>query len=163
MENQQRIRRSWREKLLDSRDLPKVVPIPPSMVGKWGLKEGDTMVIPAPLEVDEMMKKVPQGKLITINELRKALAEKHGATTCCPMTTGIFLLYAARAASEAEKEGETDITPYWRTLKPGGVINERYPGGVELQRELLEREGHKVIKKGYKYIVVDCEENLIEL
>ncbi len=156
-------RRSWREKLLDHRDLPKVVPVPPYMIGKWGLKEGDTMVIPAPIEVDEMMKKVPPGKVVTLNEIRKALAEKHGATTCCPMTTGIFVLFAARAASESAREGETNITPYWRTLKPGGLINERYPGGVELQKRLLEGEGHKVVKKGYKFIVVDLEESLIEL
>lgn len=163
MENRPKSRRSWREKLLDNRDLPKVVPIPSYMVGKWGLKEGDTMVIPSPIEVDEMMKKVPPGKLITINELRKALAEKHGATICCPMTMGIFVLYVARAASEAARDGETEITPYWRTLKAGGAINERYPGGVELQRKLLETEGHKVVRKGYKYIVADLAESLIEL
>lgn len=163
MENRQRSRRSWREKLLDNRDLPKIVPIPPYMVGKWGLKEGDTMVVPSPIEVDEMMKKVPPGKLVTLVEIMKALARKHGTATCCPMTTGIFALYAARAASEAAREGETDITPYWRTLKPGGVINDRYPGGAELQKRLLEGEGHKVMKKGYKYIVVDLQESLIEL
>lgn len=162
MENKPRSRRSWREKLLDERDLPKVVPIPPYMVGKGGLSEGDMMVIPSPIEVDEMMRKVPPGKLVTLNEIRKALAGKHGAAVCCPFTTGMFVLFAARAASEAARDGETDITPYWRTLKPGGVINERYPGGVELQKRLLEGEGHKVVRKGYKYIVVDLEESLIE-
>jgi hypothetical protein len=28
--------------------------------------------------------------------------------------------------------------PYWRTLKAGGVINEKYPGGAVARRELPE-------------------------
>lgn len=163
MNNLPKSRRSWREKLMDQRDLPKIQPIPSELVGRWGLQEGDHMVIPSPLEVDEVMRQVPPGKLITLNELRKKLAEKHGVATCCPMTTSIFVLYVARAAAESAREGEQDVTPYWRTLKPGGVINDRYPGGIELQRKLLEAEGHRIIKKGFKYIVADLEESLIEL
>ena len=39
-----------------------------------------TVVIPAPIEVDEIMREVPKGKLITINEIRALLASKHKAT-----------------------------------------------------------------------------------
>jgi hypothetical protein len=35
------------------------------------------MVIPAPREVDEVMRTVPKGRLITINEIRATLARKH--------------------------------------------------------------------------------------
>jgi hypothetical protein len=45
------------------------------------------------------------------------------------MTTGIFAWIAANAAEEQKRKGEKEITPYWRTLKSGGVINEKYPGG----------------------------------
>ncbi len=38
------------------------------------------MVIPASIEVYELMKKVPAGKLITINAIRFALATKRNAT-----------------------------------------------------------------------------------
>ena len=31
-------------------------------------------------EVDEIMKKVPRGKLITINQIREVVAKRHGAT-----------------------------------------------------------------------------------
>ena len=86
------------------------------------------MVIPAPIEVDEIMRKVPAGKLTTINEIRAALAKKHKATIGCPMTTGIFAWVAAHAAEEREQSGEKDITPHWRPLKTGGVLNEKYPG-----------------------------------
>jgi hypothetical protein len=45
----------------------------------------------------------------------------------CPITTGIFAWVAANAAEEQKQKGEKDITPYWRTLKNDGVINEKYP------------------------------------
>jgi len=156
-------RKSWQEKLMNSKDLPKVEKITHKMAGRWGTKIGDTVVIPAPLEVDEIMRKVPKGKLITINEIRKVLAKRHKATIGCPITTGIFARIAAEAAAEALSKGERDITPYWRTLKAGGVINEKYPGGVESQRKLLEKEGHKIIQKGRKYVVVDFEKCLMKL
>lgn len=72
-----KLKKSWREKLADSRDMPKVVEITPSMSQRWGT---GTVVIPAPMEVDEIMKKVPRGKLITINQIREVVAKRHGAT-----------------------------------------------------------------------------------
>ena len=150
--------KSWREKLAVSKNLPMVEPITDKMSQRWG---AGTVVIPAPMEVDEMMRKVPEGKVTTIGEIRAALAKKHQATIGCPLTTGIFAWVAAHAAEEARQEGEKAITPYWRTLKADGVINEKYPGGVEKQKELLEKEGHRVAQKGKKYIVVDYQESLL--
>ncbi|MFQ6081607.1 MAG: hypothetical protein ACE5OW_08070 [Candidatus Bathyarchaeia archaeon] len=153
-------KKSWTEKLAESRGLPKVEKITDKMSKRWGR---GTVVIPAPMEVNEIMRKVPEGKLVTINEIRAALAKKHKATIGCPMTTGIFAWIAAHAAEEQRQAGKKDITPYWRTLKTGGVINAKYPGGVEIQKELLEKEGHKVIQKGKKYVVVDYEKSLVKL
>jgi len=55
------------------------------------------------------------------------------------------------------------VTPWWRTLKAGRVLNEKYPGGPERQRELLEGEGHAVAAKGKKYVVADYEKYLAKL
>ncbi len=150
--------KTWKEKLEGSKDLPKVEIITDKMSKRWG--EG-TVVIPAPIEVNDIMKTVPEGKLITIDQIRKRLAEKHNASIGCPLTTGIFAWVSAHAANEAALEGERNITPYWRTLKTGGVVNEKYPGGINYQKQLLEREGHKVIQKGKKFIVQDYEKMLI--
>ena len=153
-------KKSWVEKLADSKGLPKVEKITDKMSKRWGT---GTVVIPAPMEVNEMMRRVPEGKLVTINEIRSALAKKHKATIGCPLTTGIFAWIAANAAEEQSQEGEKDITPYWRTLKTGGVINPKYPGGVEGQKEILEKEGHRVIQKGKKHVVADYEKSLTRL
>jgi len=151
-------RKSWSEKLTDSKDLPKVNGITDKMSKKWGT---GTVVIPAPIEVDEVMRNVPEGRLITINDIRKLLARKHNATIGCPITTGIFAWIAANAAEEQRQKGERNITPYWRTLKTGGVLNDKYPGGIEGQKLLLEKEGHKIVQKGRKYVVKDYKKSLI--
>ena len=153
-------KKSWSEKLKDNKGLPQVQKITDKMSKRWGT---GTVIIPAPMEVDEMMRKVPTGKIITINEIRAALAKKHGATIGCPMTTGIFAWIAANAAEERRQGGQKDITPYWRTLKTGGEINPKYPGGVEAQKKLLEKEGHEVVSKGKRYVVVGYEKSLATL
>lgn len=153
-------RKSWCEKLADSKGLPKMEKITGKMSKRWGT---GNVVIPAPMEVDEIMKSVPRGKLITINEIRAKLAKKHKATIGCPITTGIFAWVAANAAEEQKQKGEKNTTPYWRTLKTGGVINEKYPDGIEEQKKLLEKEGHKVIQKGKNHIVVDYEKSLVTM
>ena len=153
-------KKTWTEKLADSKGLPKVEEITGKMSKRWGT---GTVVIPAPLEVDALMKKVQRGKLVTINDLREALARKHNATIGCPITTGIFAWIAANAAEEQRQKSAKDITPYWRTLKTGGVLNEKYPGGAEGQRRLLEEEGHQVIQKGRNYVVADYEKSLAHL
>ena len=140
-----RQKKSWREKLADSKDLPK------------------TMVIPSPTEVDEVMRRVPKGGLATISEIRACLAKKHGTDIACPMTTGIFAWLAAHAAEESRTAGEKDVTPYWRTLKTGGELNPKYPGGVPAMKKLLAAEGHKVVKKGSKFIVADFDKKLAGL
>lgn len=141
---------SWREKLLDDKGHPTVMPVSEGMSRRWG---SGTMVIPAPIEVDEIMRSVRKGKLITIDEIRRQLAAKHGADLACPITTGIFAWIAAHAADEAEREGKKRITPYWRTLKTGGELNPKYPGGIENLQARLEGEGHTVVLRGKRVFV----------
>jgi len=150
-------RSSWSEKLDQSKGLPKVVPIGPTMSKRWG--EG-TVVVPAPREVDAIMKSVPAGKLITIQEIRAILAERHGATIGCPLTVGIFAWIAANAAEEDHKARRRGATAYWRTLKSGGFLNEKYPGGVAAHKQKLEAEGHAVIEKGKRFAVANFEQSL---
>jgi alkylated DNA nucleotide flippase Atl1 len=139
------MKKSWREKLADAKDLPK------------------TMVIPSPAEVDAVMRRVPRGRLATIAEVRAALARSHGTDIACPMTTGIFAWIAANAAEEARAAGTKRVTPWWRTLKSGGELNPKNPGGVAAQQRLLEAEGHKVTRRGRRWLVLDFERRLARL
>jgi hypothetical protein len=151
------MKKSWREKLADDKGLPKVREVTGNLTKRWGT---GTFVIPAPREVDALMKQVPKGRVVTINELRHALAKKHKTDFACPITTGIFSWIAAHAAAEAGAAGAKRITPFWRTLKAGGELNPKYPGGVEGIARHLRVEGHKIISKGKRTLVVDYEKKL---
>ncbi len=146
-------KKSWREKLADDKDLPKVV------TARDGKVE---MIIARPREVDALMRRVPQGKLTTIDSLRAALAARHGTETACPITTGIFAWIAAHAAEEAAADGAADITPYWRTLRANGEVNPKYPGGIGAITARLEAEGHEVFQKGKRTFVRDYESALAQ-
>jgi hypothetical protein len=152
-------KKSWREKLADDKGFPQVAEIDRTKSKRWGT---GTFVIPAPLEVDAAMKKVRRGRLTTIDAIRKALAKKHGTTIACPITTGIFAWIAAHAANEDEQDGKARCTPYWRTLKTGGELNPKYPGGIKNLRARLAAEGHRIVKKGSRYFVADYERIVIE-
>jgi alkylated DNA nucleotide flippase Atl1 len=153
---------TWTEKLNNDHGLPRVQEVTDNMSQRWGT---GTFVIPAPREVNEIMRQVPKGKLTTINEIRRKLANKHGANIACPITTGIFAWVSAHAAEEAYAAGKKDITPWWRTLKTGGELNPKYPGGAAEQAARLMSEGHTILPgKGKKPPTVkDYENKLVEV
>jgi len=105
------------------------------------------MLIPRPLDVDALMRKIQRGKLATTTQIRERLARDFDADYTCPLTAGIFLRIAAEAAEEDLREGRKEITPYWRVVKEGGSLNEKFPGGVEAQAVRLREEGH-IIQPG---------------
>ena len=161
-------KKSWKEKLEDSKQFPKILEFDPKFpcaraLEKMGAKPGDSVVLASPLEVNAIMKEVPRGQLITLNEICRSLAKKHAIDYCCTMTAGIFVMTAAHAAEEAKSEGTKHITPYWRTLKMGGILNEKFPGGAEAQKKMLEQEGHRVIQRGKKLLVQGFEKHLVKL
>jgi hypothetical protein len=152
-------KKSWREKLADDKGFPAVAPIDEKMSTRWGT---GTFVIAAPREVDAAMRQIRRGELTTIDAIRAMLARKHGATIACPLTTGIFAWIAAHAAAEAEAEGAKRVTPYWRTLKSGGELNPKYPGGIAELRKRLKAEGHRIVQRGKRYFVDEFEDSVVE-
>ncbi len=154
-------KKTWKQKLEDRKGFPKIINFGPKFpcgkaLEKIGAKPGDSVVLAPPSEVNEVMKKVPEGRLITLNGICKILAIKHKTQYCCTLTTGIFIMIAANAAEETKNN-----VPYWRTIKNDGELNVKYPGVMEIQKKLLEKEGHTVIKKGKNYYVKDFEAKLI--
>ncbi len=136
-----RSRKTWREKLADDKGLPRILTIQPHHERRWG---PGTMVIPSPREVDAAIRTIRKGQTATVNEIREVLARRHGTTTACPITTGIFAWIAAHAAAEDERDGHKRVTPWWRVLKPGRRLNPKFPGGLTEHRRRLEEEGHTV-------------------
>ena len=146
--------------LHDSKDMPKFQTITDERsIEKYG---GNRMFFAPPIDYDVIMRKIPFGKLITVGKIREYFAQKSGADFTEPITAGIFVSIAAWASHQREE----DKTPFWRTLKANGELNEKYPGGAEAQKEKLEAEGHTIVQKGRKnirYYVKDYESALFEL
>ena len=146
--------------LRDSKDMPKFQTLTDQKsIEKYG---GDRMYFAPPIEYDRVMRTIPYGRLTTVGEIREYFARQSGADFTEPITAGIFVSIAAWASFQRTE----DETPYWRTLKAGGELNPKYPGGVEAQKEKLEAEGHTVIKKGrtnIRYYVKDFEKSLVPL
>jgi len=150
--------KTFNEKLQHAGDLPKVEDISdqPNAIERRG---GTKMLIAEPMAYNNIMAKIPKGKLTTTVDIRVYLAKKAKADFTCPLTAGIFTNIAANASAERDK----NQIPYWRTLRKDGELNEKYPGGTASQQELLASEGHKVIQKGKRYFVENYETKLVDL
>ena len=146
--------------LNDSKDMPKFQTITDEKsIEKYG---GDRMYFAPPIEYDKVMRLVPFGKLLTIGIIREYFAKQSGADFTEPITAGIFVSIAAWASYQRAD----NKTPFWRTLKANGELNAKYPGGMEGQKEMLEKEGHTIIQKGRKnirYYVKDYQDALFPL
>lgn len=143
--------------LHDSKDMPKIQRITDARsIEKYG---GSRMYFAPPIDYDRAMRRVPFGKVTTVGTIRALFARQNGADFTEPITAGVFVSIAAWAS--AQRAG--DETPYWRTLKANGELNEKYPGGVAAQREKLAAEGHEIIARGrtnIRYYVKDYEKSL---
>ena len=153
-------RKDFNAMLRRDNGMPKIqIVTDQATIQKYG---GERMYFAPPIAYDALMRAVPRGKVITLGEIRAHLARQNGADFTDPITAGIFVSIAAWAS--AQRAGNE--TPYWRTLKAGGELNPKYPGGVQAQRERLEAEGHTVLRKGRKhlrYYVKDYQEVLFDL
>ena len=135
--------KTWREKLEEqSKKLPKIVQISKKMEKRFGKGK---MLIPKPLDVDAIIRRVKKGNLITQEQIREQLAKKFKVNVTCPITTGIFVRICAETAEEDRKAGKKEATPWWRVIKSDGGLNEKFPGGVKAQANYLKKEGFSIL------------------
>ena len=79
----------------------------PEIWSKGGVLK--TMLIPEPKKIDNLVKSIEFGKVVTMSSLRARLARDAGADMACPMTTGIFLKIVAFAAEENRTLGNDGL------------------------------------------------------
>ncbi len=145
--------------LHDRKDMPKIQTITDQRsIQKYG---GSRMYFAPPSDYDDIMKKIPYGKLTIVGRIREYFARQSGADFTEPITAGIFVSIAAWASEQRSE----NITPYWRTLKANGELNPKYPKGILAQKEKLEAEGHTVVQRGktnIRYYVKDYQNALFD-
>ena len=108
------------------------------------------MLISSPKAIADVLKTIPEGKIIAMGELRDRLALAYGADYSCPMTTGIFLRIVSEAYQEMLDGGGNETWHYWRVVRDNGELIDKFPGGTASQALLLESEGHSIVAKGAK-------------
>ncbi len=111
------------------------------------------MVISTPREIESIVRQIPYGSVLTVDELRTRIAEAHDVEIACPLTTGIFLRIVSEAAEQQRASGESDVAPYWRVVRRGGELHDKYPGGPDRHAALLEMEGIAVERRRGKLFV----------
>jgi alkylated DNA nucleotide flippase Atl1 len=122
------------------------------------------MYISTPSEIQTIVEKVPNGKLITTAQIASQLTRKYKVDFTCPLTTGIFFSLVANLAEEERSEGKKDITPYWRVVKPKGYLYDKYLGQTSHQYDYLVAEGFEIKPTGKKvaaYEIKDYEKYLV--
>ena len=108
------------------------------------------MLIASPIEIGNIVRRIPEGFVFSLQRIREMLATKFHADYTCPMTTGIFLRILAEAA---EEEGDASDCPYWRVVRADGRLIDKLPGGEAQQAKRLGEEGvvcKSVGKSGWK-------------
>lgn len=147
-------RKTWREKFETVKE-PKLVDDP---------KGRGKMLIPTPMLVASLVSKVPKGKLITVEQIRRKLAKEFDADLTCPLATGWMIKIVAEAAEEERRVlKKKRITPYWRVIRDDGKLVEKFPGGARRQARLLREEGHRIIKVRNSLKVDDYERFLLKI
>ena len=131
-------KKTWKEKLNINRK-PQV-----EMADKdfAGVKQGQMMLIPTPLLVDQYIRQIPEGKWVSPEQIRDDLAKEFHAEVTCPLTTGIFIRIAAEAAYEEYEEGKSlkQITPFWRVIDENSPTAKKLSFGKDLLLEMRKKE-----------------------
>jgi hypothetical protein len=123
-------------------------------------KYGGSKKLIAPLSsYAEVMRMIPAGKLITKELIRYYLIKKHNADYVDMLTSEIYINIVANESAE----NKIEEVPYWRTLDWEGRLIDKFPGGIEAQKLLLEKEGHKITQDGKFYYVKNYEKKLFVL
>lgn len=84
-----------------------------------------TLYIPSVSDVVDAIRAIPKGTLVASEDVRKSIAEAHGADSCCP---GKFKCIWKWSAFAMEFEGGPEL-PWWRMTKSGGPYAQM-PGGT---------------------------------
>jgi hypothetical protein len=112
------------------------------------------MLLPCPATVEALLKKIPEDKLLTIDLIRKKLADQFNVQTTCPFNTKLCL---RALANDPGKQ-----IAYWQVVRGNGELIDYFPGGVAGHAALLSQQGFVIGYDGKTPKVKHLRENLVQ-
>jgi alkylated DNA nucleotide flippase Atl1 len=107
------------------------------------------LLITSPRELDAVIRRIPEGRVVTVGAIRTSIAQSHKADDADGAATRACLRIVADAAEEERATGRGGrIAPYWRVVDDDGGMLAELPGGVEVQARALTAEGVTVLHVG---------------
>ena len=106
---------------------------------------------------------VPQGKLVADEQLRGRMARDAGGDSTCSKVTGLAIKGISEEAEDGRRDGQDQVTPWWRVIAKDGSLKTKLARGAEDQTRLLAEVGHEVVQEGKKHVVVGLESSLAEI
>ena len=112
------------------------------------------MLLPCPATVENLLKKIPGDKLVTIDLIRKQLADQFNVQVTCPFNTKLCLRAIAHDTHKT--------TAYWRVVRGTGELIDYFPGGVAGHAAHLSEAGYIIDYQGKKPKVKDFRKSLVQ-
>ncbi len=142
---------------IDKRDTTGPAKVEVLTTARGGNFPPGKMLISTPLEIEAIVRRIPEGRVLTLGALRGALARSHKADYTCPITTGIFLRIVGEAAEEERAAGKSSVAPYWRVVRDDGTLIDKLPGGDVAQARRLAAEDVEVLHLGARRRLLDVD------
>lgn len=110
-----------------------------------GVPAGVPFLISTPQEIDGYIRKIPFGKELPFDILKRDIALEHGVEYMCPLTGGIFLRIIAERAFEQFSQGTPieEVTPFWRVMNSKMPLAKKLSFGADFIWEQRKMEGLK--------------------
>ncbi|MFM7316754.1 MAG: hypothetical protein ACKO85_19375 [Isosphaeraceae bacterium] len=131
-------KKTWIEKR-DQLKKHEIVTLEKSMLG---MAPGTRLLIPTPLMIDSYVRDTLPGQFLTLAELRRTMANDHGAENACPLVTGIQLRIVAEAALDEIRSGTelSKVAPFWRVIHPGSPLAKKLGDGMNILVKIQNEE-----------------------
>ncbi|MEZ4361241.1 MAG: hypothetical protein R3B48_13740 [Kofleriaceae bacterium] len=113
-------------------------------------------LLPSPLELEELIRRIPRGRVLRLAEARATLAIKFRADYACAKSVHSALLLVAEAARE-ERGRAGPPTPYWRVVNDDGSLVRALPDGEAHLAAKLEEDGVALFRLGRGVVVAHLE------
>ena len=120
-------------------------------------RRGGRLLLPTPLLVGEAVAAVPSGLVVTIGQLRRALAERFDADRTCPLMTGIFATILAGAVADDLGQRRKPRWPIWRLVRDDGTLHPKWPLDPLYRATMLREEGVRITHRRGHWAVIDTQ------